>query len=77
VSRYGIVGATSNDLLTLSGRVIVHNDRSELEWLFPTSRVVRVSDGDLGAPAMRLADHPRFVEQGIRFPLDRRQFVEL
>lgn len=75
MSRYALVGATSNDLLTYEGRILVHGDRAELEFLFPTTRIVRVTDGNLGAPAMRLADHPRFREQGISFPLRREEFV--
>ena len=74
MSRYGLVGHVSNDLLTHKGRVIVHNSRDELEWLFPKTRVVRLTDGNLGAPAVRLCDHPRFKDQGISFPLNKEEF---
>jgi hypothetical protein len=69
-----MVGAHSRDLLTYQGRVIVHNDRAEMEFLFPNTRVTRVSDGDLGQPVMRLRDHPEVVALGIQFPLRRGDF---
>lgn len=73
MSRYGLVNERQNDLYTLGGRIIVHDNKAELEWLFPKTRVVRLSDGNIG-PTLRLCDHPRFVEQGITFPLKREDF---
>ena len=73
MSRYGLVNDRQNDLYTLDGRIIVHNSREELQWLFPKTRVARLSDGNIG-PTLRLCDHPRFVEQGITFPLKKEEF---
>lgn len=74
MTRYGLVEQRSNDLYTLGGRIIVHNSRDELEWLFPKTRVVRLSDGNIG-PTLRLCDHPRFKSQGITFPFNREDFL--
>lgn len=69
-----MVGARSGELLTYQGQVLVHTDRAEMEFLIPGQRVVRVSDGDLGQPEMRLQDHPGLSK--VRFPLDRRDFPD-
>lgn len=74
MSRYGLVGPRSGELLTYGGAVIYHGDRGEMEWLFPNSRVVRISDGDLGGPMIRLADHPDMTS--VQFPLRREDFVD-
>jgi hypothetical protein len=71
MSRYALVGPVSNDLLTHEGRVIVHNDRAEMEWLFPNTRVVRISDGDIG-PVLPLPDHPGLSQ--VRWPLSKEDF---
>jgi hypothetical protein len=73
VSRYGLVGGTTGELLTFGGRALVHNNKHELEYLFPNTRVVRLSDGDLGQPWMWLKDHPGMGQ--VRFPLRREDFV--
>lgn len=67
-----MVGGSSGELLTYGGQVLVHDDRAEMEWLFPNTRVVRITDGDLGQPVMRLRDHPSM--QRVRFPLRREDF---
>ena len=68
-----MVGGSSGELLTYGGKVLVHDSRAEYEWLFPKARVVRVTDGDLGQPVMRLQDHPSM--EHVRFPLRREDFV--
>jgi hypothetical protein len=73
VSRYGLLNERANDLYTLNGQTIVHDNRAELEWLFPKTRVVRLSDGNIG-PILRLCDHPQYVAKGITFPLKREDF---
>jgi len=72
MSRYALVGPTTGDLLTYQGRVIVHGDKQEMEYLFPSSRVVKVSNGDLGQPILQLRDHPGMSQ--VRFPLRREDF---
>lgn len=72
MSRYGLVGNHSGDLLTYQGRAILHNNRPEMEFLFPNSRVVQVTSGELGQPWMWLRDHPDTVNTS--FPLRREDF---
>lgn len=71
MSRYALVGPVSGDLLTLGGRVIVHDNRAEMEFLLPSARVVRVTDGDLG-PTLPLREHPGLSH--VTWPLDPKEF---
>lgn len=71
MSTFAIVGDVSGDLLTLGGRVIVHPDRSEMEFLFPLARIVRLSDGDNG-PILQLKDHPSMAP--VQWPLNPKDF---
>lgn len=76
MSRYAMVGAISGELLTYRGKVLVHNDRAEMEYLFPNrdrTRVIRITDGDLGQPTMLLRDHPALAS--VVWPLRREDFV--
>lgn len=76
MSRYGLVGHGSGQLLTYRGRVLIHDSRAELEYLFPNrdkTRVVRLTDGDLGQPTMSIRDHPSMAS--VRWPLRREDFV--
>ena len=70
----------SREPLTYGGRVLVHDSREELAWLIPTHPVVELPGrtpeevaARLGVPAMAWKDHPDMA--GIRWPLDRRDFV--
>jgi hypothetical protein len=67
--RYALRGSVSGELLTYQGRVLVHDSRGELEWLFPGERVVPY-DGDL--PTMSVAEHPDMAP--IIWPLNRKDF---
>jgi hypothetical protein len=67
-------GARSGDLLTYGGRVIVHSNKDEMQFLFPDARVVRVTDGDSLGPTLRLKDHPGMA--AVRFPLRREDFPD-
>lgn len=74
--RYALYGPLTGDILTYQGRPLVHHDRAELEFLFPRSRVVPVTDADLArrsplAP-MPIAEHPGMAP--VRWPLDRKDF---
>lgn len=75
MSRYGLVGPRSGELLTYRGKVLTHDDKAELEFLFPTSRVVRLSDGDLGQPTMSIKQHPQLAST--TWPLQREDFVDI
>lgn len=71
MSIYALLGDNTRDLLSYQGRVIVHGDRAEMEWLIPYASVVRVT-GDVG-PTIQLRDHPDM--QAVRWPLRRSDFV--
>lgn len=74
--RYALWGDHTRDILTVGGRPIVHDDRAEMEFLFPNSRVVPVSDADLAArsplPPLPLPECPGM--EPVRFPLRREDF---
>lgn len=67
--RYALRGSVSGELLTYQGRVLVHDNRSELEWLFPNERVVPY-DGTL--PTMPIAEHPDMA--AVQWPLRKEDF---
>ena len=76
MTRYALWGSQTRDILTRDGRPIVHTDRAELEWLFPETRIVAVTDADLAArsplPPIALADCPGM--EPVTFPLRREDF---
>lgn len=77
MSRYALIGAVSGQLLTYRGNVLVHDDKAELEFLFPNrakTRVIRITDGDLGQPTMSIKQHPGLTST--RWPLRREDFVD-
>lgn len=69
---YAMVGPVSGELLSHEGRVICHDNRRELEWLFPQVRVVEVPRAGLGRPLMSLRNHPDM--QGVTWPLNPDEF---
>lgn len=74
--RYALYGHITKDILTVGGRPIVHDSRAELEFLFPASRVVPVTDADLAArsplPPIPLPEVPGM--EPVRFPLRKEDF---
>jgi|SRR5215211_4109352 len=80
-----IEGGASRELLSFTGRVIVHDgSKQELEFLFPKYRdgQVRFVEVDLegamlrdGRPVMWLRDHPDM--DTVRWPLREEDFVQL
>lgn len=67
-----MAGAMSGDLLTWHGRVLIHGDRDELEYLFTDMRVVDCPREITPEQTMPIAAHPDMA--AVRFPLDRRDF---
>jgi hypothetical protein len=72
MTRYGLKGNRSGDLLTYGGRVLVHRDKNELQFLFPGTQVVRVSDGLPEELILPISAHPELA--AVRFPLQRKDF---
>lgn len=72
--RYALQGTRSRDLLTYGGRVIVHSNRAELEFL--TAGDVRVIECPRSIPpeqCLELRFHPDFAHH--RFPLSREDYL--
>lgn len=67
--RYALRGSVSGELLTYQGRVLIHDNRGELEYLFPGERVVAY-DGAL--PTMPVREHPDMA--AVTWPLNRKDF---
>lgn len=69
-----MVGPRTGELLSYGGAAIVHDNEAEMRFIFPNARVVRVSDGDLGQPVLRLRDHPD-LPPGLSWPLKREEWL--
>lgn len=69
MTQYALKGAVSGELLTYGGRILVHGDRGELEYLFPGEKVVPYSGG---IPTLPLRDHPDMAS--VRWPLRKEDF---
>jgi hypothetical protein len=72
MSAYGIYSPTIRDFLTYSGRVLVHSNRAEMEWLFPGARIREVPPSIPDDQRFPLAHHPQL--GGTTFPLRREEF---
>lgn len=77
---FALKGIATGELLTYRGRVIVHHDRRELEYLFPGQPVQMLRGYTLaecaqeyGRPMMRLADHPDMAP--VSWPINPKEFV--
>jgi hypothetical protein len=72
MSRYALQGATSRDLLTWNGRVLVHDNRAELEFLIAGARVIVCPRDIPPEQTLELRFHPQFAHH--RFPLQREDY---
>ena len=80
---FALQGPITKELISWQGVVLVHDNKPELEWLFPKIRVVEVEviegtmkNGQLkdGRAAMSIKFHPEF--EGVRWdPLRKSDFV--
>lgn len=70
--RYGIAGPVSGELLRHRGRVLVHDDRAELEFLLADARVVEVPDWITPEETMPISQHPDMAS--VQWPLQREHF---
>lgn len=69
---HALVGAVSGELLSHGGRVLVHDNAAELEFLFPGARVVALPSYVPPEQTLPIWAHPELAE--VRFPIDRRDF---
>lgn len=67
--KYVLIGRTTKDALSYQGKILVHDNKKELEYLFPNERVAplpRYVDDSL---TMALKDHPDMLM--VKFPLNK------
>ena len=73
MSRYALQGTTSRDLLTWNGRVLVHHDKAEMEFLFAGDVQVIPCPRDIPPEqTLQIRYHPQLAS--VTWPLDRRNF---
>lgn len=73
MALYGLYGRATRDFLTVGGRVLVHSNRAEMEWLFPGSLVREVPPTFPPGQTLPLDQHPDLVGV-VTFPLTKEQF---
>lgn len=72
-TRYALRGAVSRDLLTWNGRVLVHDSRPEMEFLFVRGASVVECPRDIPPEqCLEIRHHPSFA--AVQWPLDRKDF---
>jgi len=57
--RFGLYGETSRSLLTFGGRILVHHDKAQMEYLHPGAKVVEVPPNIPGEQCMSIREHPQ------------------
>lgn len=73
MSRYALQGTTSRDLLSYGGRVLVHDNPAELEFLFAGDiRVIPCPRDIPPEQTLSVRYHPDLA--AVQWPLDRSQF---
>lgn len=72
MTRYGLQGPVSRELLTFGGRVLVHDSAAELGYLVPGVRVVTVPRDIPPEQTLPISAHPGLA--GVRFPLRKDDF---
>lgn len=72
MTRYGLQGVTSGELITYGGRVLVHDNPAELAFLIAGARVVTIPRGVSVEQTLPIAAHPELA--GLRWPLRREDF---
>ncbi len=70
--RYGLWGKTSREFLTYGGRVLIHGNRGELEWLFPGAVVREVPADFPPGQVLPIEHHPGLGH--LSWPLTKEQF---
>lgn len=73
MSRYALQGAVSRDLLTWNGKILVHGDKAEMEFLVTGDVCVIDCPRDIPPEqTLQIRYHPQFA--AVAWPLDRKDF---
>lgn len=73
MSRYALQGALSRDLLTWNGKVLVHSDKAEMEFLFTGDvRVIPCPRDIPPEQTIEIRHHPQLAS--VTWPLTKEQF---
>ncbi|MFF4346809.1 hypothetical protein [Streptomyces sp. NPDC001530] len=73
MSRYALQGAISRDLLTWNGKVLVHGDRAEMEFLVTGDvRVIPCPRDIPPEQTLEIRFHPQLAS--VTWPLTKEQF---
>jgi hypothetical protein len=67
--KYVLVGRTTKEPLSYRGKVLVHDNKAELEFLFPNERVAPLPSYFDDSLTMALKDHPDM--DTVQFPLNQ------
>lgn len=77
---FALEGVVTKEILSYRGRMVLHHDRRELEFLFPGYKVVMLTGYSVqecaqhyGRPAMLLKEHPDMA--AVDWPLNPRRFL--
>lgn len=68
-NQWCLVGQTTGEILTYKGHALVHENKRELEYLFPGLRVVQLPSYWGTSLTFPLKDHPDM--DTVVFPLDQ------
>lgn len=71
MKRFIMQGIASGEAISLNGRVLVHDNPEELEWLFFGIKVREVGDR-FDLPTLQVKQLPQF--EGVSWPLRRSEF---
>lgn len=69
---YGIWGENTRGFITYGGRVIIHTNRKELEFLFPENTIKEVWIGPDPDKTIAVWAHPQLAH--ITFPINKGEF---
>lgn len=71
--RYVMIGPVSKEPLSVRGLILVHDDRAELEFLFPGVKVVEIGSQIPEDDTMSIKLHPELGH--LEWPLKREAFA--
>jgi hypothetical protein len=70
MNTYAMWGDNSQSWITYNGKVLVHDNRAELEFMYPLQKILPITLKEEEAMPIRL--HPQ--HEGYRWPLRREDF---